>query len=48
MEYDYKFTDNDKKLLAYELGMPIDEIESTIDDIEYVDKHGLNKKIFGL
>jgi len=28
--------------------MPIDEIEASIDDIEYVDKHGLNKKIFGL
>ena len=38
----------DKEWLAYELGMPLDEIEATIDDIEYVDKHGLNKKIFGL
>jgi len=48
MEAKYNFTDKDKEWLAYELGMPLDEIEATIDDIEYVDKHGLNKKIFGL
>ena len=48
MEANYKFTDKDKEWLAYELGMPLDEIEATIDDIEYVDKHDLNKKIFGL
>jgi len=28
--------------------MPLDEVESAIDDMEYIDKHGLNKKIFGL
>ena len=48
MEANYKFTDKDKEWLAYELGMPLDEIEANIDDMEYIDKHGLNKKIFGL
>ena len=48
LDFSNKLTDKDKEWLAYELGMPLDEIEATIDDMEYVDKHGLNKKIFGL
>ena len=44
----YKFTEGDKKMLAYELGMPLDEIEATIDDMEYIDKHVINTIIFGL
>tara|TARA_R110002051_G_scaffold240151_1_gene300716 strand:- start:49 stop:195 length:147 start_codon:yes stop_codon:yes gene_type:complete len=48
MEYDYKFTDKDKEWLAHELGMPIDEIEASIVDMDYIDTHGFNKKLFGL
>jgi hypothetical protein len=44
----YKVTDGDKKMLAHELGMPLDEIEANIDDMECVDKNGINTKIFGL
>ena len=32
----YKFTEGDKKMLAYELGMPLDEIEATIDDNQFL------------
>jgi len=44
MEAEYKFTDKDKEWLAYELGMPIDEIEASIDDIEYVDIDKLEER----
>jgi len=44
----YKVTEGDKKMLAHELGMPLDEVESVVDDMEYIDKHGINTKIFGL
>ena len=40
--------EGDKKMLAHELGMPLDEIESVVDDMEYIDKYGINTKIFGL
>ena len=43
-----KLTEGDKKMLANDLGMPLDEIESLVDDMEYIDKNGINTKIFGL
>ena len=43
-----KLTEGDKKMLAHDLGMPLDEIESLVYDMEYIDKHGINTKIFGL
>ena len=43
-----KLTEGDKKMLAHELGMPLDEVESVVDDMEYIDKHGINTKILGL
>ena len=30
----YKLTEGDKKMLAHELGMPLDEVESVLDDME--------------
>ena len=43
-----KLTEGDKKMLAHDLGMPLDEIESLVDDMEYIENHGINTKIFGL
>lgn len=45
---EYKFTEKDKKWLGKDLGMPIDEIDSLIDDMNYIDSNGLNTRIFGL
>ena len=44
----YKVTEGDKKMLAHDLGMPLDEVESVVDDMEYIDKNSINTKIFGL
>ena len=44
----YKLTEKDTKGLAKDLGMPIDEINSLIDDMNYIDSNSLNTRIFGL